>query len=386
MHALIRPVPTRFHFMNVPMTLSESVKLLSGICCLALMTACGGGQSSGSTATAAVTPAVAQGASTATLATARALGRGINFGDMLDAPKEGIWSVKVSDPIYDEFIAKAAAAGFKTIRLPVRFSNNAALTADATIDPAFMAHVEDLTDRMLAYGLYVILDMHHYRQLDGDTLDPLEAEVAPSVVNTRFVNMWSQIAERFKNKSGRLLFNLYNEPHGRLTATAWNALSAETLAIVRKTNPARITMIGPVSYNTAWLLKDMKLPNDPNLIVDVHTYDPISFTFQGLPFYEPFQPAGVKCCSDKQKSDILIPLDIARQWSIANRYPIYIGEFGVSKFAGSSDRANYARYMRDQMEARDMSWAYWDFAGNFNVYDQDTKTYNIPLRDALLNP
>lgn len=366
-------------------TLSNSIYMRYSAACMILLTACllaacGGGQSpeipSGSTPM-PVASAAAQD-------TARALGRGVNFGDMLDPPKEGVWSVKVSEPIYDEFIAKAVAAGFKTIRLPVRFSNHAALTADATLDPQFLAHVESLIDRMLAQGLYVILDMHHYRQLDGDSLDPDEAEVAAAAINPRFLNMWSQIAARLQAKSDKLLFNLYNEPHGRLDAATWNTLAGQALTLVRKTNPTRIAMIGPVSYNSAWLLKDLRLPNDPNLIVDIHTYEPISFTFQGLDFYAPFQPPGVICCTDRQKSEIQAPLTIARQWSVANRYPIYIGEFGISKFAGATDRANYARYSRDQMEARDMTWAYWDFAGNFQVYDQYAKTFDAPLRAALL--
>src|SRR3569832_2949959 len=64
---------------------------------------------------------------------ARNLGRGINMGNMLDAPREGDWGVKL-EPIY---IDKAAGV-FKTVRLPVRWSNHAAPTADATFVEAFV--------------------------------------------------------------------------------------------------------------------------------------------------------------------------------------------------------------------------------------------------------
>lgn len=376
--------------MQAARRLSAAFSFAASAVALALLAACGGGSSSSQPAGSANNSSSAT-ALPPVLATAKALGRGINFGDMLDAPTEGAWSVrlsdanfKVSDAVYDDFIAKSVAAGFKTVRLPVRFSNHAALTADATLDAAFAGHVENLVDRMLAQGLYVILDMHHYRQFDGDALDPGETAVDPAVVDARFLNLWAQLGERFKGKSAKLLFSLYNEPHGRLDAAKWNALAAQALAIVRKTNPTRIALVGPVSYNSAWYLKDLQLPADSNLIVDIHTYDPISFTFQGLDFYSPYQPAGVACCSDKQKQDIVAPLDVAAKWSEATRFPVYVGEFGVSKFAGLADRASYARYARDQMEARGMSWAYWDWAGNFRVYDQDNRSVISALRDALL--
>src|SRR5437762_4910821 len=107
------------------------------------------------------------GASANALATAAAIGRGVNFGNMLEAPTEGAWGLSVTD----DFIDKAAAAGFTSVRLPVRWSNHASADVPFTIDAAFMGRVESVVDKLLAKGLVVILNMHHYRQLDGDALD-----------------------------------------------------------------------------------------------------------------------------------------------------------------------------------------------------------------------
>src|SRR5438105_922584 len=46
------------------------------------------------------------------------LGRGINFGDALDAPNEGEWGWVLQESYFDV----AQQAGFRTIRLPVRWS------------------------------------------------------------------------------------------------------------------------------------------------------------------------------------------------------------------------------------------------------------------------
>src|SRR5215218_7238838 len=61
------------------------------------------------------------GASASATTTAAALGRGVNFGNMLEAPTEGAWGVTVTD----DFIDKARGAGFQSVRLPVRWSNHA---------------------------------------------------------------------------------------------------------------------------------------------------------------------------------------------------------------------------------------------------------------------
>ncbi|MEP6999541.1 MAG: cellulase family glycosylhydrolase, partial [bacterium] len=80
----------------------------------------------------------APGASASALATATAIGRGVNFGNMLEAPTEGAWGLTVTD----DFIDKAAAAGFTSVRVPVRWSNHASIDAPFTIDATFMGRVE----------------------------------------------------------------------------------------------------------------------------------------------------------------------------------------------------------------------------------------------------
>ncbi|HLQ64291.1 MAG TPA: cellulase family glycosylhydrolase, partial [bacterium] len=156
------------------------------------------------------------GASSTSRATSTALGRGVNFGDMLDAPNEGDWGLILRD----EFIDVTAQAGFTSVRLPVRWSNHTAPTAPFTIAPRFLSRVESVLGKLLAKGVYVVLDMHHYRQLDGDTLDSGESAVDSAILDVRFLMIWQQIVERFRGKSN-LLFELYNEPHGRLTPLKW---------------------------------------------------------------------------------------------------------------------------------------------------------------------
>ena len=320
------------------------------------------------------------GASASATATAAAIGRGVNFGNMFEAPTEGAWGLTVTD----DFIDKATTAGFTSVRLPVRWSNHASAQAPFTIDAAFMGRVESVVDKLLAKGVVVILNMHHYRQLDGDPLDAGESPVAGAVVDVRFVMLWEQLATRFQGRGQRLVFELYNEPHGRMIGEPWNVLAARALRVVRRSNPDRVVVIGPTTWNSANDLRLLKLPNDANLIATVHNYNPFRFTHQGAEWVNPVMPVGVTCCSAAQETEMTAPLDVAKTWSVATRYPVFVGEFGAYSKADEASRIDFDRKMRQAMEGRGMSWAYWEFASGFGVYDPTTLTFRQGLLDSLL--
>jgi endoglucanase len=322
----------------------------------------------------------APGGSASALATATAIGRGVNFGNMLEAPTEGAWGLSVTD----DFIDKVTAAGFTSVRLPVRWSNHASAATPFTIDRAFLQRVESIVDKLLAKGLVVILNMHHYRQLDGDRLDPGELAVAPAAVDVRFVMVWDEIARRFQGRGPRLVFELYNEPHGRINGEPWNVLAARALGVVRKTNPDRIVVIGPTSWNSASDLRLLRMPNDSNLMATVHNYAPFGFTHQGAEWVNPVLPVGVTCCSASQEAEMTAPLDVAKAWSAANRYPVFVGEFGAYSKADDASRIAFNRTMRSGMEARAMTWTYWEFAAGFGVYDPTTLSFRQGLLESLL--
>ena len=315
----------------------------------------------------------------ATCTIAQSLGRGVNLGNMLDAPREGDWGVKFEPAFIDRI-----AGNFTTVRLPVRWSNHAAPTADATIDENFASRVDQVVDGLLARGFYVILDVHHYSQIHGDTLHPNEAPVDAAVLDVRLVNLWKQIAARYKNRPPKLIFELLNEPHGRLNGEPWNALAAKTLTAVRATNPTRAVMIGPGEWNAIPELPKLRLPADRNLIVSIHNYDPFDFTHQGIE-YMPRFPVGPKCCDAGQRKQVADALDAAVRWSRSSGYPLHLGEFGAYEKADMASREAYTRIVRDEAEKRGIGWAYWEFGSSFGVYAPKKESWVEPIRRALLD-
>jgi endoglucanase len=327
-------------------------------------------------------PGVAPGASAQVKALAAGLGAGINFGDMLDAPTEGAWGLKVED----EFIALVGTKGFsRHVRLPVRWSNHASVDATAVIDPEFFKRVDSVVERLLAGGSTVMLNMHHYRQLDGDALDPGERSVDPAVVRLRFLAMWDQIAKRYAGQSDRLIFEVYNEPHGAQDAT-WNDLLSRAVRVIRKTNPQRALVVGPTMWNSANALEKLVLPSDPHLILTVHHYEPFDFTHQGAPWVTPVKPLGVDCCDAKQSALMTGLLDTAVKQAARLGYPVFVGEFGAYSAAPDAAKLRYLRLMREAMATRAMPWYYWELAANFGVYDPTKHEFRPAIKKALFAP
>jgi endoglucanase len=209
------------------------------------------------------------------------LGRGVNFGNALEAPSEGAWGMVLESPFFD----LVKEGGFDTIRLPISWTHHASKAAPYTIDTEFMERVQWVVDKALDQNLNIIVNVHHYDELNRD----------PVLEEARYLAIWRQIAEHFKDYPDKVYFELLNEPHDAFNDNAllWNDLLAKALAVVRTSNPQRAVIVGPTNWNSINSLGQLELPDDPNLIVTVHFYDPFEFTHQGAEWVNPSPPLGM---------------------------------------------------------------------------------------------
>ncbi|MEO3922614.1 glycoside hydrolase family 5 protein [Micromonosporaceae bacterium B7E4] len=297
------------------------------------------------------------------------LGRGINFGNALDALTEH--GFRPTEAHFDE----VRRAGFDTVRLPVRWSGHAATHPPYPIDSAFFDRVDRTVDRALACGLNVVLNMHHYRELQS----------APEAHAARFLGLWRQIAPRYASHPDRLHLELLNEPCEALTPQRWNDLLAEALAVVRHADPDRAVIVGPASMNDVDALAELRLPDDERLIVTVHYYRPLEFTTQGadwVPGAERWWGTSWGTAGDH--AAVRADLTAAAAWAAARGRPLFVGEFGVYDKVDMASRARWTAVVRTEVERLGASWAYWDFATDFGVFDVERHAWRTPLRQALL--
>lgn len=300
------------------------------------------------------------------------LGRGINLGNALEAPKEGDWGMRIED----EYLKAISDAGFSSVRVPVKWSAHAAKDAPYAIDPKFFERVDHVIRQCGTYRLHVVLNVHHYDEMDKD----------PDAHLPRLVAVWEQIARRYKNHPSSLVFEMLNEPHDKLIDQKWNDTIPPVLKVIRATNPNRAVVIGPPFWNGIWALPKLKLPADPNLIVTVHYYEPFKFTHQGASWAPPDvqKLSGIKWeGTAAELKELRAKFDQAAAWGAANSRPIYLGEFGAYEKADLDSRVRWTAAVVREAEARNFSWAYWEFGAGFGAYDRKAKAWRDPLLKAL---
>jgi endoglucanase len=184
-----------------------------------------------------------------------------------------------------------------------------------------------------------------------------------------------------------LLFELLNEPHDKLVDDKWNAVIPQVLKAVRATNPTRAVIVGPPFWNGIWALPKLKLPDDPNLILTVHFYDPFKFTHQGAPWAaeDVRKLNGLKWeGTESELKAIRKSFDEASAWAKKHNRPVYLGEFGTFEKADITSRAKWTGAVVHEAEARGFSWAYWEFAAGFGAYDSAAKAWRETLLKALI--
>src|SRR6516164_3857394 len=264
----------------------------------------------------------------------RLLGRGINLGNALDAPREGAWGVTLKAD-YFRLIRKA---GFNSVRIPIRWSTHASTAAPYDIETGFFQRVDWAIGQALSRNLAAVLNIHHYVEMNQDPVQNLP----------RLVELWKQIALRYRNQPKSLMFELLNEPHDQLDDERWQEVFPTLLKAIRDSNPDRIILIGPAYWNAADSLDKMQLP-------------------------------------PQDRKELRNDFERAATWSKQNHRPLYLGEFGAYREAKMDDRALWTRAVAREAEKWGFSWSYWEFCSEFGAYDPAVRRWRRPLLNALLD-
>jgi endoglucanase len=301
------------------------------------------------------------------------LAKTVNIGNVFDTPKEGIQG----NAFQDEYLQAAAKAGFTAIRLPIRFDARAPLAAPYTVQEKFLQRIDHVVKLALEEKIAIIIDMHHFV---GMTLEP-DTELP------RFLAVWRQVAEYFKDAPANVIFEVLNEPHGKLTPEKWQVAFDAVLPIIRASNPHRTLIAGGGEWNSSRGLEKHKFPeSDPNIIGTFHFYDPMTVTHQGAEWVSGSTAwLGTKWAGTAEdRVNIENTFDRMVEWGNAQKRPVFLGEFGVYNKAEHSSRLAWTRAVREASEARSISWAYWELISSFGILEPRSMEWRKDLLETLI--
>ena len=304
------------------------------------------------------------------------MGNGINLGNTLEAYNhkgylagqdpsgfEMGWGQPYTTP---EMIQDMKDLGFDTLRIPVAWTNGMNFeSGDYTIDVRLMDRVEQIVNYALDAGMYVIVNEHW----DGGWWGMFgsEDEAVRQQAMDLYKSMWSQIAERFKDYSYKLIFESANEElcdrlndsditgsKGILTVNECyektHEINSEFVKLVRASggkNEDRFLLIA--GYNTDIMNtcdERYKMPEDTakdKLLLSVHYYTPWDY------------------CGTDAVNQWGSPTDFEEQNGLFEMltkftdqgYGIIIGEYAVMK-SGSGQKPDTDKFYRNLLNNCDL--------------------------------
>jgi endoglucanase len=300
------------------------------------------------------------------------VGACINMGDQLEGQSEtahGGARIEAAD------FRRIREAGFKTVRIPVRWSDKTGDGPAYAIDPQWMARVDTVVSQALAAHLNVILNDHHFEALDND----------PAANSAKLAAIWTQVAAHFAKLPTRTLwFEIENEPHEKLVSGNLMATLAPALAAIRASNPKRPVVIGGENWSGIDSLATLDLPRDPNVYPTFHYYEPFDFTHQGAGWVKPKPPALGRVYGSAADAERLVT-DTAK-------IRAYVARTGVVPFMGETgaydahipleQRVQYTRAVHDSFTPLGVGICGWAYTNTFPYYDHKAGRWLPGMRGA----
>lgn len=311
-------------------------------------------------------------AQTATTVPASPIERCINLGSALEAPNEGEWgyTIRAVD------MQRIADAGFDTVRIPIKWSAHTENVPPYTIDRSFMARIDDVLTAALMADLQVIINVHHY--------DELNAKLTPH--KERLYAMWDQIAYHYQDVGDRLIFEVLNEPHSKMTFEEVDTVNRRVLDRIRQVSPDRWVIYATGQWANPIGLYKSKPYLAPRTILSFHYYGPFEFTHQGATWTEKPYPIGVSWGTPEQYATIEKDFATVRAKMAPYGLPIFLGEFGAYDPAPAFERAKWTEHVRKTAEANGFSWCHWSYTSGFEVFSKKDQAWIPEMKDALITP
>lgn len=332
------------------------------------------------------------------------MGVGINLGNTFEACGDGInknggvrayetaWGSPV---ITKEMIEGYAKCGFGVLRIPVAWSN--LMGDNYTISKELMDRVKQVTQWTVDSGMYAIVNIHW----DSGWWEKFPSDKENCM--KKYIRIWEQISEGFKDFDGRVMFESLNEEgcwndvwnrygggtNGKSDAYGLlNEINQKFVDIVRSSggnNKNRHLLIAGYATDIDLTCdKLFKMPNDPKnrCALSIHYYTPATFCI--LEKDESWGKAKTTWGSSKDKKELAKYMDMLKTNYVDKGIPVIMGEYGVAKGNKTAEVVRlFISSVAKAAKDRNICPVLWDTPNNF--YDRkNCKFYDEELLKGII--
>ena len=322
------------------------------------------------------------------------MGNGINLGNTMEAYGRATYGVGADTSKYEttwgqpvttqEMVNGMKAAGFDTLRVPVAWTNAMNYEdGDYTINQSYLDRVGEIIDYAINADMFVIVNDHW----DGGWWGMFGSatEVTRNAAMDMYIEMWTQIAKEYGDRSYKLIFESGNEELGNrlndkdvcadsgslsedecyATANKINQAFVDTIRSTGGNNADRFLLIAGINTNIANTCDArFQMPTDTvedKLLLSVHYYDPSNYCI-----FTSVEDWGTKQ-EYQYMNDTLAMLKQFTEQGVG----VVIGEWGVL-FEGDGVKNNRTAYMENYLDNCDL-YGYcpvlWDCNNLYNRYN-----------------
>lgn len=341
--------------------------------------------------------------------------RGVNLATCFDVSEgddaDNIWMGYINDDTFQHL----TELGIDVVRVPMTFGRFVEPSSGTAykLQDKFLSRLDEILDLGEKWGITVIVDNHQWGYVKQYPDDHAEGFMTA---------VWRQVAEHCKNRSGKVVYELQNEPDGDWWKDHWHELQGKLIEEIRKIDDKHAIIVCANPYHS---LSELPEYEDDNLIYTFHFYSPMVFTHQGgtsnnwthlyaiggqvpFPWNDKFD--GYKLASQITNegykealqnysylgTENAIYQDMDRSIAEARRrgVPLFMGEFGAigafenNRGSSNADRCYWYECVRKYAELNGVSWTMWNYSREFGLFNTDgsikfDRDLNLDLVNAL---
>ena len=294
---------------------------------------------------------------------------------------------------YDETdFAMLKSMGVEIIRLPIHFANLMEPDNTGKVYDIVFEKLDQVCDWAEKYQIYLVIDNHSFNSTE-EGHNPPKAETYRKHLEA----VWPQIAERYKDRSEYIIYEILNEPHRELL-TKWYKIQQGIIDVIRKYDTKHTIVVTAADFSSLDELAKMKPYKDPNLIYTFHSYEPELFTWQDGPGVTQQNIKDVPFPYEKARMPKLTNEEAAKlskeavtndwfqnmyneyyrigtvkylndrikkvgDWAKKNKVRAWVGEMGANYWINPKDRLAWINAAVDAYKANNIPYCVWGIDG-----------------------
>lgn len=269
--------------------------------------------------------------------------------------------------IQESDFKKISKLGFNCLRVP--FHYRLVEKSPGRFNADSISYLDKVVRLGKKYGLWIILDLHaacgcQNNDWHSDSTGPAALWTKKSC-RARTYRLWAFLADRYKDDTAVAGYNLINEPvlkNTRLLNTFYRRL----IKTIRQVDKNHILFVDGNNWSMDIACLDDF--DDDNLVLSIHDYLPLEFTFNFVPLlkYPLRTKEGV---FDKS----VIKKHIASYARLAKKLkrPVLVGEFGVNAREGFYGEDKWLQDTLESFGRFKFHWTYWTYKAIKNAIFPD---------------